>query len=121
VVIGVQWVAWRLILGWNMASRDIGWAETIALELAIPMIVDQGFNHCWVTLQGDNTGIIGAFNKGRSHNMPHNDLIQCIASYMIPNITIHPVYMTSVLNREDSVSHSILGIPSLDVTRPCYE
>jgi len=39
VVIGDQWAAWRLIPGWNTAGRDIGWAETIALELAILMLV----------------------------------------------------------------------------------
>ena len=40
VAIGVQRVIWRLIPVWNTAGRDIGWAKTIALELAILMIVD---------------------------------------------------------------------------------
>jgi len=40
VVIGDQWASWRLIQEWNMAGRDIGWAETIALELAVLMLVD---------------------------------------------------------------------------------
>jgi len=35
MVIGSQWVAWKLVHGWKLDGRDIGWAESIALELAI--------------------------------------------------------------------------------------
>jgi len=83
------------------------------------MLVEQGFNDCQVTIQGDNTGVTGTFNKVRSHSMPCNDSIWHIASYIIPNnITIHPVYVPSTLNWADWVSHGILGSPSLHETRP---
>jgi len=39
IVIGQQWATWRLIPGWNKPGRDIGWAECIALELAVLMII----------------------------------------------------------------------------------
>ena len=51
------------------------WAKTIALELDTLMLVEQGFNDCQVTIQGDNTGVTGTFNKVRSHSMPCNDSI----------------------------------------------
>jgi len=61
--------------GWAMGYRDIGWAESIALELMVLMIIANGFNDCLMLAQGDNTGIIGAFNKGRSQNIPQNKSI----------------------------------------------
>lgn len=35
VIIGAEWSAWRLLQGWKSDGRDIGWAEVIAVELAI--------------------------------------------------------------------------------------
>jgi len=61
---------WKLVPGWKFNGRDIGWAESIALELAVLMLVDHGFKDCLITIWGDNTGIIGKFNKGRSLNIP---------------------------------------------------
>ena len=34
-VIENRYAGWRLIEGWACESRDIGWAESVALELAI--------------------------------------------------------------------------------------
>src|SRR5882724_6742948 len=75
VIIADHWAAWKLVADWNSLGRDIGWAESIALELVVIMIVDQGFNDCHVMIRGDNTGIIDAFNRGRSRNVPRNDSI----------------------------------------------
>jgi len=75
IIIADHWAAWKLVAGWNSLGRDIGWAESIALELVVIMIVDQGFNDCHVMIRGDNTGIIDAFNRGRSRNVPRNDSI----------------------------------------------
>jgi len=65
MVIGSQWAAWKLVPGWKSDGRDIGWAESIALELAILMLVDHGFKDCLI-IQGDNTHVICVFNKGKS-------------------------------------------------------
>jgi len=65
VVLGLQWAAWKLMPGWNSDWRDIGWAKSITLELAVLMLVDCGFKDCLITIWGDNTSVISAFNKGR--------------------------------------------------------
>jgi len=39
VVIGQEWAAWKLVIRWNKDGRDIGWAECIALELAVFIII----------------------------------------------------------------------------------
>ena len=35
IVVGERWSAWRLLLGWHGADREIRWAESVALELAV--------------------------------------------------------------------------------------
>ena len=118
MVMGIQWAAWKLIPGWKMGGRDINWAESVALELAVLLQVECGYSDCLITIQGDNTGVIGAFDKGRSRSIPHNDSIRHISAVVTPcNITIRPIYMASTVNRADPVSHGILGSSALHVTR----
>jgi len=35
VILCQHWVAWKLNPGWKVEGHDIGWAELIALELAM--------------------------------------------------------------------------------------
>jgi len=110
VIFGGRWAAWRLILGWKACGRDIGWAESVALELAVLWMVGQHFLDCDITVRGDNTGVIGAFKKGRSRNALWNATIRRMASCLVPfNISVVPVYVASSENRADSVSRGILG------------
>ena len=89
-----HWAAWHLCDGWKSADRDIGWAESVALELVVMWLVQQDFADCKVAVKGDNTGVIGVFNKGHSCNISHNTTICRIMSSLVPfNITIHPIYV----------------------------
>ena len=82
----------------------------MALELAVLWLVMQDFADCEVAIKGDNTGVIGAFNKGHSHNVSRNAAIRRMAAPLVPlNITVLPVYVASVVNSADPVSHSTLG------------
>jgi len=40
--------------------------ESVALELAVLWVVEESLLHSEVKIQGDNTGIIGAFTQGHS-------------------------------------------------------
>jgi len=105
-------VAWHLSSNWKSGDRDIGWAESIALELAVMWLIQNNFSDCEVTICGDNTGIIGAFSKGRSRNVSRNASIRHIASSLVPhNVTILPVYVPLVMNRANPLSCGILGHP----------
>ena len=75
LVVAESWAAWRLTPGWKAEGRDIGWAEAIALELAVLWVTSSDILDVHVIVCSDNTGIIGAFNKGRSHSTPCNDCI----------------------------------------------
>jgi len=82
---------------------------SIALELAMLILIDKDYHNCSVVIHGDNTGVIGAYNKGRSFNIPCNNLICHITSNVIPNnILIIPMYVASALNRADQISCSIV-------------
>jgi len=103
-----------LLVGWKHGDRDIGWAELVALELAILWLVQSDFADCEVMVKGYNTGIIGVFNKGWSHNISHNAAICRMASSLVPfNMTIFPLYVSSAANRADPVSCGTLGPQSL--------
>jgi len=40
MVLRIQWATWKLIPGWKASGRDIGWAKSIALKLAVLIIID---------------------------------------------------------------------------------
>ncbi|KDN36647.1 hypothetical protein RSAG8_10689, partial [Rhizoctonia solani AG-8 WAC10335] len=68
--------AWALKPGWKSAGRDIGWAEMIALEIALLALVDGGYRDCSIVIHSDNQGVIGAFEAGRSRNAHQNSALQ---------------------------------------------
>ena len=69
IVVGSRWNAWELRDSWKSINRDIGWVETIALELAVLWLVDVGFNNSNIVVHSDNTGVVSAFNNGQSCNL----------------------------------------------------
>jgi len=63
VVLGQHWVGWRLKSSWKCEGRDIGWAEAIALKLAILWLLCDGYADCDIVIHGNYTGVIGSFYK----------------------------------------------------------
>jgi len=70
IIFSSIWYAWALTPGWKADGRDIGWAESVSLELAVLILVDHNFQDCSVIIHSDNTGVIDTYNKGRSCNIP---------------------------------------------------
>jgi len=62
------WAYWQTSETWCGPSRDIGWLEAIAVELAIHLIHSKGIQDADVLIRSDNQGVIAAFQKGRSSN-----------------------------------------------------
>ena len=60
LMVGDRWAAWSLCKGWKVAGQDIGWAESIALELAILWIISQNFLDSEIIIHGDNTSVVSA-------------------------------------------------------------
>jgi hypothetical protein len=96
--------------GWRIAGRDIGWAETIAVELAALWIADAGICDAHVRVYSDNTGVIGALLRGRSRSVPRNQSIRRISHILAPiNVTIDSQYVASASNKSDPFSRGELG------------
>jgi hypothetical protein len=43
VVFDGHWIAWKLCDGWKSDSREIGWAEMIAIKLGLRVAIERGF------------------------------------------------------------------------------
>lgn len=84
-------MAWKLCSGWDSEGRDIGWAESIAVELTVLWIAEQNLTDREILIHGDYTGVINSYKKGCSRNIPHNSSIQRITASLIPsNPLLHP-------------------------------
>ncbi|CDO77105.1 hypothetical protein BN946_scf184501.g10 [Trametes cinnabarina] len=108
IVLGKEWDAWRWKGAketWHRDSRDIGWAEMIALELAVRKLIELGWVNAELMVRSDNEGVIKAFKRGRSRNWQVNLAIRRTELLcMEKNLKISPVYVNTKDNRADPVS-----------------
>ncbi|SJL13302.1 uncharacterized protein ARMOST_16742 [Armillaria ostoyae] len=111
LVVGNQWAAWRLKDGWHAEGRDIGWAESIAVEVAARYItsstsvIDADF-----PLNSDNTSVIDTHKIGRSRNVHRNASLRRLSLLLAPrNLTLSPSYVESAVNLADPISRGELG------------
>ncbi|CDO77643.1 hypothetical protein BN946_scf184946.g37 [Trametes cinnabarina] len=113
VVIADTWDAWRWRVTrevWNTCSRDIGWAEMLAIELLLRRMVEMDWENANLLVRSDNEGVIKAFRRGRSRNWQVNMSIRRAELIcMEKNIQIIPVYVNTKDNRADPVSRGIPG------------
>ena len=112
LVVGDFWAAWKLVPGWRGDGRDMGWAEGLAVEVITLWIVsDSGIaNDAIVKVRSDNTGVIGAHNRGWSRNIHVNDSIRRVSTLFIStNTTPDFEQVPSALNRADPISRGDLG------------
>jgi hypothetical protein len=100
ILIGGRWAAWKLRPGWKAEGRDIGWAESIAIELACMVLCERDLLVADIIIHADNTSVIDAYKKGRSRNASRNSSIRRITEMLIPrNLSISPRYVPSELTR----------------------
>ena len=106
------WVWFEIPRGYPRYSLDIGWLETIAVELIAYVLEAERIHDVVVIVHSDNQGTIGAMDKGRSPNTHINLSIQRTYSVLCPNfITFSFEYIQSELNPADSLSRGKMGPP----------
>lgn len=118
IMIGDRWYAFKLVRDWKVPGIDIGWLEAVALELLMYFLVQLGHRDVHLLMHSDNTGAIGAHDKGRSRNMAinlcvHRTFLISSEYLIIPKF----VYIQSALNPADPISRGILPPPSHRLTR----
>jgi hypothetical protein len=79
-VMNGRWLAWPFKAGAiNLPEgRTIGWAEFVAVELALLALIHSGARNVTFTLYSDNMGVVDAFKAGRSRSALQNATLRRI-------------------------------------------
>lgn len=78
VIVDGHWASWHLMQGWKSHNLDIGWAEMLAVELAVEPAIAGGIHDSCLLFRSDDPGVVFAIQAGRSQNVPQNHAIKCI-------------------------------------------
>jgi len=76
IIVEGKWLALQHKPSWKVPGRDIGWLETVAVELMAYILEAKGIHDSTVIAHSDNQGTIGSMTKGRSPNSHINLSIQ---------------------------------------------
>ena len=105
IIIQGRWAAFRLHPDWKTQGRDICWLETLALELLIYFLDAMGVCDAHLLIHSDNTGAIGALDKGRSPNYHINLSVRRMYTVLVSRfITHHLKHVSSEDNPADPIS-----------------
>jgi len=120
IVIDGSWAAFQLKEDWKLPHHDIGWLETVAVELLVYFPEQMGFRNTHFHVYSDNKATIGALSKGRSQNRPINLAIHRTLGILYPLfITPNIVYVPSAENLADPISRRDLG-PADKMLHPTF-
>ncbi|CUA70723.1 hypothetical protein RSOLAG22IIIB_09049 [Rhizoctonia solani] len=119
VIIDKEYLSSRLMSGWKSDGRDIGWAEAIAIEIALAWIIFKGFRKTSITIHCDNQGVVYAWKAGRSRNPHQNDAITRITAMALEhNIHIQIQYVNTKDNPADLPSRNVLPPDTIKARNP---
>lgn len=108
IIIGVHFAAWKLQAGWKKPGVDIGWAEMIAVELALSALVGLQVHGRSVQFYSDNMGVVYALQAGRSRNEHQNAALARILELADTHvIELSVSYIASLQNPADAPSRGI--------------
>jgi hypothetical protein len=73
-----RWLAWPLRMGWRAEGREIGWAEFVALEMAVLTAIQCGIRNSSIVVRSDNQGVVSAFAAEFSRGPAQNTVLRRI-------------------------------------------
>jgi hypothetical protein len=119
VVIGRHYDRFKLTEGWQEwegESRDIGWAEFAAVELAIYFLLrSERLRNRHILVHVDNQGVCGAWAKRSSRNQAQNGVLARIIRILLrAQCYVTMTYVKSEKNPADAPSR---GLSPSDLTR----
>ncbi|KAJ3560708.1 hypothetical protein NP233_g10660 [Leucocoprinus birnbaumii] len=108
-LVGCHWEVWRWAPGVKVGPKqqhDIGWAEAVAVELGLRMVVALGLaRSSRFLVRSDNKGVVAIVNKGWSRSIVSNAVIQSTFSLLAAQgMTLKAVHVTSRENIADALS-----------------
>ncbi|QRV98327.1 Reverse transcriptase domain protein [Ceratobasidium sp. AG-Ba] len=105
IVVEGHVAAWKLQPNWRKPGADIGWAEMVAVELALTAIIASGLRDRSVAFRSDNLGVVYAVKSGRSRNEAQNiALMRILEQADSHGIDIQIEYIASADNPADQPS-----------------
>lgn len=109
LVLDGKWLAWQFQDGWRSEGREIGWAEMVAVELAIRTLIAGKFRNCHIVVRSDNQGVIGALKAGRSRGTHQNLILREIVRLIQDNdLWISTTWIPTLENPADGPSRGLL-------------
>ncbi|GAW03118.1 reverse transcriptase ribonuclease [Lentinula edodes] len=108
LILNGKWLAWELREGWrDDEGRHIGWAEMVAIELAIRTLISTGRSGLRIRIYSDNKGVVGALHRGCSRGPQQNLILRKIVELMQKhNIWVEPKWVSTHDNIADAPSRA---------------
>lgn len=117
IIIGNEWDAWEWSAPWHYEGRDIGWAESIAVELAARILSERGISNAAILIRGDNQGVVGSYGRGRGRNLHVNLAVRRTEIIGTSSNVLYVLeYVESKLNKADPISRGELGPLAKQIT-----
>ena len=91
LLINNRWLAWKLKPGWRSDGRDIGWAEMVAVEVALRTLVSLNRQREHFVIHSDNQGVVHSIRAGTSRGIQQNAILRHIVSL----IQSHGLWLTT--------------------------
>lgn len=128
VLINGHWEAFHYVTGARTTDHNIGWAEMVAVEVAVGILVSILPRDSHVHIRSDNQGVLAAIRNKRSRGSAANESLQRQCQVMLAhNFWTTASYVSSAQNLADPISRGSLPPLSLrlshlfvlpDVLRP---
>lgn len=108
LVLDGRWLAWQFKDDWRREGREIGWAEMVAVELAIRTLVNGKFSNCHIIVRSDNQGVIGALKAGSSRGTQQNLILREIVRLIQDHsVWVSMIWVPTSDNLADNPSRGI--------------
>lgn len=112
ILINDKWAAWQFLPDAFSSSRAIGWAEMVAVELAVSLLCAAHPRHSHFLIHSDNQGVIGAVESSFSRGATQNASLSRLSSTLLNHDSfLSTTYIPSNSNPADPLSRGL--IPSL--------
>lgn len=109
ILINGKWAAWQFLPHALEDGRAIGWAEMVAVELAVSLLCSVHPHSSHFLIHSDNQGVIGAINSCYSRGASQNSSLSRLTSTLLDHDSfLSTTYITSSLNPADPLSRGIL-------------
>lgn len=109
IIINGKWAAFKISLDAFSSTHSIGWAEMVAVELAVSLLCAAHPRNSHFLIHSDNQGVIGAIDSSFSRGATQNASLSRLCSTLLNHdCFLSTAYIRSADNPADPLSRGIL-------------